>query len=179
MKKQITISVFTENHSGLLSRVTAVFTRRKINIDSLIASESEVEDIYRFTIVVEIEEVQVKKIVKQLEKQVEVLKAFYHLNEEVVHQELALYKVPTKVLASGGQVEEIVRNHNARLLAVEAEFVVLEKTGHKEDIDALFTELLPFGILEFARSGRVAITKSMKELKDYLVELEEQNKQTS
>lgn len=179
MKKQITISVFTENHSGLLSRVTAVFTRRKINIDSLIASESEVEGIYRFTIVVEIQEEQVKKIVKQLEKQVEVLKAFYHLNEEVVYQEIALYKVPTQVLASGGQAEEIVRNHNARVLAVEAEYVVIEKTGHKAETEALFTELLPFGILEFARSGRVAITKPMKQLKEYLVDLEQMNKVTT
>lgn len=175
MKKQVTISAFTENRSGLLSRVTTVFTRRKINIDSLIASESEVEGIYRFTIVVEITEDLVKKIVKQLEKQVEVLKAFYHVNEQVVHQEIALYKVPTKVLASGGQAEKIIRNHNARLLTVEDDFIVIEKTGHKEETDALFSELKPFGILEFARSGRVAITKPMKQLKEYLGELAEAN----
>jgi acetolactate synthase I/III small subunit len=172
MKKQVTISVFTENHSGLLSRVTAVFTRRKINIDSLIASESEVPGIYRFTIVVILSEESVQKVVKQLEKQVEVFKAFYHWNEEIVHQEMALYKVPTKVLASGGRAEEIIRNHHARLLSVEDEFIVIEKTGHKEATDALFKELEPFGILEFARSGRVAITKPMKELREYLAEME-------
>lgn len=175
MKKQVTISVFTENHIGLLSRVTVVFTRRKINIDSLIASESEVRGIYRFTVVVNVTEDQVQKIVKQLEKQVEVLKAFYHVNEQVVHQEIALYKVPTKVLASGGKAESIIRKYNARLLTVEDDFIVIEKTGHKEDTEALFSELEPFGILEFARSGRVAITKPMKQLKEYLGELENGN----
>lgn len=172
MSQTLTISVFTENKAGLLQRVTTVFTRRKINIDSLTVSESEIPNIYRYTIVVEEEEERIRKVVQQLEKQVEVHKAFYHVEVDVVHQEIALYKIPTALLAHGGKAERLVRKHHARVLAVERDFTVIEKTGHQEETQALFNELEPLGILEFVRSGRIAITKPMKELKDYLKELE-------
>ena len=171
MKKNYTLSVFTDNRAGLLNRITIAFTRRKINIESLIASESEVEGIYRYTIVINETEEAVAKVTKQLEKQVEVYKAFYHADEEVVSQEIALYKVATDILTTGGKAEKLIRHHNARLLSVERDFAVIEKTGYKEDTEKLFEDLEPFGILEFARSGRVAISKPMKELRSYLEEL--------
>jgi len=114
----------------------------------------------------------VKKVVLQLEKQVEVVKAVYHKDSEVVYQEIALYKVPTEVLLSGGEAEKIVRAHHARVLSVEPAFTVIEKTGHKEETQALFDQLEPYGMLEFVRSGRVAITKPMKTLKSIVEELE-------
>ncbi len=172
MKKEFNISIFTENHAGLLNRVTIVFTRRKININSIAASESEIEGIYRYTIVVNETEELVKKVVGQLEKQVDVHKAFYHTNEDMIYQEIALYKIPTSALSIGGAAETIVRKHHARIVAVEQAFTILEMTGHKEDTQALFEELKPYNILEFVRSGRVAISKPMKELKDYLKEVE-------
>ena len=172
MSKTLTVSVFTENKAGLLQRVTTVFTRRKINIDSLTVSESEIPGVYRYTIVVECSEEQVVKVVKQLEKQVEVYKAFFHKVDNIVYQELALYKIPTSVLAHGGDAEKLVRAHHARVLAVARDYTVIEKTGHKEETQALFDDLAPYGILEFVRSGRIAISKPMKELKDYLKELE-------
>lgn len=172
MKVQYTISVFTEDQIGLLNRVSIIFTRRHINIESIAASESEIKGIHRYTIVITEEEALVIKVVKQLEKQVDVVGAFYHSNKEVVFQEIALYKIPTTALIAGGKAEGIVRNHNARFLAVEPEFSIIEKTGHKEETQVLFDELEPYGILEFVRSGRVAITKPMKQLKEYLQELE-------
>ena len=172
MSKQFTISVFTEDQIGLLNRVSIIFTRRHINIESIAASESEIKGIHRYTIVICEEEELVIKVVKQLEKQVDVVKAFYHVNDELVYQEIALYKIPTGNLTDGGKTESIVRSHNARLLSVEPAFAVIEKTGHKEETQALFNELEPYGILEFVRSGRVAISKPMKELKEYLQELE-------
>lgn len=177
MKKRYTISIFTEDIVGLLNRVTIIFTRRKINIESIAASESEVENIHRYTIVITEEEDLVKKVVLQLEKQVEIIRAFYHLDEEIVYQEIALYKVPTAVLAAGKEAEKIVRAHYARVLSVESNFTVLEKTGHKEETQALFNELEPFGILEFVRSGRIAITKPMRTLTSIMDEMENQNKQ--
>jgi acetolactate synthase I/III small subunit len=170
--KQYTISVFTEDQIGLLNRVSIIFTRRHINIESITASESEVKGIHRYTIVITETEELVVKVVKQLEKQVDVVGAFYHDNSELVFQEIALYKVPTNILVAGGQAEQIVRAHNARFLSVESEFAIIEKTGHKEETQKLFEELEPYGILEFVRSGRVAITKPMKQLKEYLKELE-------
>jgi acetolactate synthase-1/3 small subunit len=172
-KKRFTISVFTEDVVGILNRVSIIFTRRKINVESITASESEIEGIHRYTIVVSETEDKIKKVVGQLEKQVEIVKAVFHSEEEIVYQEIALYKVKTEVLASGGQAEKIVRFHNARVLSVETEFTVLEKTGHKEETQQLFDELEPFGILEFVRSGRVAITKPMRTLSSIVNDLEE------
>jgi len=172
MKKRYTISVFTEDMVGLLNRVTIVFTRRKINIESIAASDSEVQNIHRYTIVINETEDLVKKVTLQLEKQVEVIKAVYHLDEEIIYQEIALFKVPTNILMQGGEAEHIVRSHHARVLSVESEFTVIEKTGHKEETQHLFDELAPFGILEFLRSGRVAITKPMRTLTSIVNELE-------
>ena len=176
MKNQFTISVFTENQIGLLNRVSIIFTRRHINIESITASESEVKGIHRYTIVISEELGLVKKVVKQLEKQIDVVKAFYHSNSEVVFQEIALYKLSgtaTKDLS----IEKIIRKHHARILALEPEFTILEKTGYKQETKELFDELEPYGILEFVRSGRVAITKPMKKFNTYLHEVEMAAKQ--
>ena len=172
MKKQYTISIFTENNIGLLNRVTIIFTRRHLNIESITASESEVKDVHRYTIVLKATKDQVDKVVGQIEKLIEVLKAFVHEEEEVVHQEIALYKLSTTTLADT-HVERIVRENNARILTVTPEYLVIEKTGHKEDTQLLFEKLEKYGVLEFARSGRVAVTKPMKALTTYLKEIEE------
>lgn len=172
-KKRFTISVFTEDVVGILNRVSIIFTRRKINIESIAASESEIKGIHRYTIVISETEDQIKKVIGQLEKQVEVVKAVYHPESEIVYQEIALYKVRTEVLASGGKAEKIVRSHNARVLSVETEFTVLERTGHKDETQQLFDDLKPYGILEFVRSGRVAITKPMRTLSSIVNKLEE------
>ncbi len=172
MKREFTISVFTEDRIGLLNRVSIIFTRRHINIESITASESEVPNVHRYTIVICEHQDLVEKVVKQLNKQVEILRSFLHVNDEVVYQELALYKVPTHVLAEGGEAETVVRNHNARVLSVAPEYTIIEKTGHKEETQQLFEVLEPYGILEFVRSGRVAISKPMKEFKEYLSEIE-------
>lgn len=172
MKKKFTLSVFTEDNIGLLNRVTIIFTRRKINIESIAASESEIKGIHRYTIVINEEEKLVKKVVLQLEKQVEVFKAFYHREDEIVYQEIALYKLSTEALVAGGEAERIIRAHHARVLSVEKDFAIIEKTGHKMETTLLFNELKPYGILEFVRSGRTAISKPMKTLESYLLELE-------
>ena len=130
MKKQYTISVFTEDQIGLLNRVSIIFTRRHINIESIAASESEIKGIHRYTIVINETEELVIKVVKQLDKQVDVVGAFYHSNDNLVYQEIALYKVATNVLAAGGNAEKIVRKHNARFLTMEPAFTIIEKTGH-------------------------------------------------
>ncbi len=170
--KEFTISVFTEHKAGLLNRVVSVFTRRYINIESLNSSESSKPDIYRFTIVVTIPETEVRKIVAQLEKQVDVIKAFYYRHEEIIYQELALYKIPTFVFASGEKIERLIRSHNARILSIEPEYIVVEKTGHSEETQALLRDLEQVGIYEFVRSGRVAVPKAMEPLKEHLAAVE-------
>ncbi|MCB0275250.1 MAG: acetolactate synthase small subunit [Calditrichaeota bacterium] len=172
MKQPFTISVFTENHIGLLNRITIIFTRRHINIESITASESEVEGIHRFTIAVVENRELVEKVVKQIEKQVEVLKAFFNTEEEIFYQEIALYKIPTNALGNGVSMESLVREHRARVLSMEEEFVIIEKTGHKEETQALLEELRPLGVLEFVRSGRVAIRRPMHKITDAMLALE-------
>ena len=116
----------------------------------------------------------VEKLVAQLEKQVDVLKAFYYADIEIVYQEIALYKVPTHVFTNSEKVEHLIRRHNARILVVEPEFIVIEKTGHEYETEALLKDLEEIGIYEFVRSGRVAIVKPMERLNKYLKSLEEE-----
>ncbi len=175
MEKTYNISIFTENTIGMLSRLSLIFTRRHVNIESISASPSEIEGVHRYTIVVNVTVDQVQKLVGQIEKQIEVLKAFFHLDEEVVYQEIALYKIPTSMLSKEGGTEKIFREHNARIITIETEFTIIEKTGHSLDIKNLFDALKPFNLLEFVSSGRVAISKPMKTLEAHLEELKTVN----
>ncbi len=163
-KNTYTISAFSENHIGLLNRITIIFTRRLVNIESLTVSGSALPGIHKFTIVVNDTLDKVEQVVSQIEKLVEVLKAFYHTEEEVIHQEIALYKVPTTAMLEGNKVEEIIRLHHARIIEVRPEYTVIELTGHKEETQALFDELNNYGLLQFTRSGRIAVTRSSKEI---------------
>lgn len=171
LEKTFMVSIFTENTIGMLNRITIIFTRRHLNIDSITASETEVKNVHRYTIVLRTTKEQIDKVLGQIEKLVEVLKAFAHEDKDVVHQEIALYKIKTSNL-SNADVEQVIRENYAKVLSVDSQFIVIEKTGHKSETQALFNKLKPFGVLEFARSGRVAVTKPMKELSTYLKELE-------
>ena len=171
LERPFTVSIFTENTIGMLNRITIIFTRRHLNIDSITASETEVKDVHRYTIVLRTSREKIEKVVGQIEKLIDVLKAFVHEDDEVVHQEIALYKIKTTQLKSIN-VEQVVRENSAKILTVDPDFIVIEKTGYKQETQALLDKLKPFGILEFARSGRVAVSKSMKELSTYLKELE-------
>ena len=164
LERPFTVSIFTENTIGMLNRITIIFTRRHLNIDSITASETEVKDVHRYTIVLRTSR-------EKIDKLIDVLKAFVHEDDEVVHQEIALYKIKTTELKSIN-VEQVVRENSAKILTVDPDFIVIEKTGYKAETQALLDKLKPFGILEFARSGRVAVSKSMNELSTYLKELE-------
>ena len=170
--QEFTITVFTEHQTGLLARVTAIFTRRHINIESLTVSQSSIPGIHRFTIVVNTTKSMVEKLVAQLEKQVDVVKAFYYEPEEIVYQEIALYKVPTQAFHNGTSLEALIRKFNARILEIEPHYIVIEKTGHQEETEALLHELQKTGVYEFVRSGRVAIVKPMERLNTYLRSIE-------
>lgn len=173
MKQEFTITVYTENHIGLLVRIATIFSRRKINIESLNTSPSEAEGIHRFTIVIEETEEVVRKLARQIEKQVEVLKAYYNTNEEIVWQELALYKVPTDEIAEKVKVERLLREHGARAVVIRKDYTIFETVGHREETDKLVKVLEPYGLIEFVRSARVAIIKSSKGFHEKLKEFEQ------
>lgn len=172
MKQEFTISLFSEDHIGILNQITIILTRRQINIESITASESAVKGVQLLTLVIKTTPEMVSKVARQMEKLVEVLKVFVHSSDEIIYQEIALLKVSTKGLLSGNVIYNVVKTHNARILEVNPEYIVLEKTGHKTEINELFNHLEPYGVLQFARSGRVAITKQVKELNSYLMEMD-------
>ena len=172
-KQEYTITVYTENQVGLLNRIAIIFSRRKINIESLNTSPSEIEAIHRFTIVInEFEEVVIK-VCRQIEKQVEVLKAYYNTNDEIIWQELALYKVPLDVIAKGAQVERLLNQHGAKAVLIRHDYVVFEVTGHREETDTFMKVLEPYGLIEFVRSARVAIIKASEGFHKKLIKFEQ------
>src|SRR5881628_423017 len=172
-KKEFTITVYTENQIGLLNRIAIIFSRRKINIESLNTSPSEVDSVHRFTIIINETEDVVRKLVRQIEKQVEVLKAYFNKGDEIVWQELALYKVPTNEIAEKVQVERLLRKYGARAVAIRNDYTVFETTGHREETDALLAVLEPYGLIEFVRSARIAIIKESTGFHEKLKEFEE------
>ena len=173
MKQEFTITVYTENQVGLLNRIAIIFTRRKINIDSLNTSPTEVESVHRFTIVINETEDVVRKLCRQIEKQVEVLKAYYNTNEELVWQEMALYKVPTNIIAEKVKVERLLREKGASVVVIRKDYTVFATSGHREEIEGLTKTLEPFGLIEFVRSARIAIIKDSKGFHEKLKEFEE------
>jgi len=172
VKQEYTITVYTENQIGLLNRIAIIFSRRKINIESLNTSPSEVDSVHRFTIVINETEDVVRKLCRQIEKQVEVLKAYYNTQEEIVWQELALYKVPTDIIAEEVKVERLLREHGAKAVVIRKDYTVFEVAGHREETDNLIKVLEPYGLIEFVRSARVAIIKASDGFHEKLKEFE-------
>lgn len=174
-KQEFIITVYTENQVGLLNRIAIIFSRRKLNIESFNSSPSEIDGIHRFTIlIVETEEV-VRKLARQIEKQVEVLKVYYNSGDEIVWQELALYKVPTDEIAEKVKVERLLREFGARAVVIRKDYTVFETTGHREETEGLLKVLEPYGLIEFVRSARVAIIKESSGFHEKLKEFEALN----
>jgi len=159
-----TITVFSENTVGLLGQITIIFTRRGLNIETLSVSPSAIKGIHKFTITVFTTHDMVVKVVQQIDKRVDILKSYYNVDSELVSQEIALYKVATDKLLALGSIEELIRNHHIHILEMNEACVVFEKTGHYDETQQLFKELSEtVGVLQFIRSGRVAITRSKVE----------------
>jgi acetolactate synthase I/III small subunit len=173
MKQAYTITVYTENQIGLLNRIAIIFSRRKINIESLNVSPSEIEGIHRFTLVVNETVDVVVKVARQIEKQVEVLKVYYNTEDEIIYQELALYKVPTEQITTKVKVERLLRQYGARAVVIRKDYTIFETTGHREETEKLVEVLEPFGLIEFVRSARVAIIKASAGFHEKLKEFEQ------
>ncbi len=177
-KTLYTVTIFSENTVGLLNQITIIFTRRRLNIETLSVSPSAIEGVHKFTITTFSDKEIIEKVVKQIDKRVDIIKAYFNTNDDLVYQEIALYKISTKKMLAMGSMEDIIRRYNARILDMTEIWTVLEKTGHYEETQALFRELSEkIGVLQFIRSGRVAITKSkVEKLSDMLASMEEKLK---
>ena len=167
--KSFTISIYTENNIGLLNRISAIFQRRHINIESLTTSQSEIEGVNRFVIVVNISEAQAKKIIGQFQKQIEVIRAYYHTEDETIYQESGMFKIKSDLLFEEPQIQNIIKESNSRIVTVNKEFFVLEKSGRRNEIESLRRDLNVFGIMQFVRSGRIAVTKEEMKVTEMLL----------
>ena len=166
--KKYTISVYSENNVGLLNRISAIFLKRHINLDSFSSSESEIKDVYRFVIVVKVDTNKINNLVKQIEKQVDVIKAFYHTDEETIFQESALYKVKSNSLFEERKIQNIIKQSQASIVTVSPKFFVIELTGFREETEKLYNDLKPLGLLQFVRSGRISVTKEKMGISEIL-----------
>ncbi len=171
-KQEFTITLYTENSVGLIGRISGIFSRRKINIESLNTSPSEVEGIHRFTILINETEEVVRKLCRQLEKQIDILKAYFNTDDEIVWQEQALYKVPTSVVAEKVYVERLLRQYGASTVVIREDYIVFETAGHREEIDRLTDELNKYGLIEFVRGARIAIIKKSEGFHKKLLEFD-------
>ena len=175
MVKTFTISIYSENNVGLLNRISAIFLKRHINIESLTTSQSEINDVFRFIIIVKLQEEGVKKLIHQIEKQVDVIRAFYHTDEETIFQESALYKVKSSALFEERHIQNIIKESHANIVTVSPEYFVIEKTGFRNETDRLYQDLAPFGLLQFVRSGRISVTKSKMGISEILKKFKSDN----
>ncbi len=172
-KQLFTISVFSENSVGVLNQVTIIFTRRNINIESISTGTTSIPGIHKITITANSTRHAMEKVVKQIEKRIDIIKAYLHTDDEIVYQEVALYKVATPALLHEQRLEAIIRRHNARILEITPEYTVLEKTGHFSETEALLEELRHYDLRQFVRSGRAFVTKHPVEFVSYYLEQQE------
>lgn len=169
-KRLYTLLIYTENLAGVLSQVTSVFTRRQVNIESINASASSIEGIHKYTITAWIEEEEISKITKQIEKKVDVIKADYYLDNQLFIHEIGLYKISTPVLLENPEVSRAIRRADARMMEVNPTYSTVLLAGLTDDLVGLFHTLNAFGcLLQYTRSGRIAVTRSFDEpVSDFL-----------
>ena len=174
-KKLYTLIVHSENIAGLLNQITAVFTRRQINIESLNVSASSIAGIHKYTITAWTTEDEIEKVNKQIEKKIDVIKSNYFTDTDIYQREIALYKLSTPEFVQNPEASKVIRNHDAHIVEVNPTFLTVEKTGADNEITKLYEELSGMGcMLQFVRSGRIAITTSCFErVNEYLCMREE------
>jgi acetolactate synthase-1/3 small subunit len=176
-KKLYTLLVYSENIAGILNQVTAVFTRRQVNIESLNVSASSIEGVHKYTITAWSDEDQIVKITKQIEKKVDVIKANYFTDEQLFIRETGLYKLATDIVLQNPKISKTIRHHDAKITEVNPTYIIVMKSGRTDDIISLYHALDEFGcVLQYTSSGRIAVTSGMQEqVSEFLEEREKQH----
>ncbi len=177
-EKFYTMLIYSENFAGILNQITAVFTRRQVNIESLNVCASSTPGVHKYTITCNCTEEMAKMLTKQIEKKIDVLQAHYFTDEDIFIMEACLLKVSTPIMLANPHVSYIIRQHDAHMVEVNPTYSIIEKKGMTEDILDLYRELNALGaVLQFVRSGRIAVTRSTTERLDrYLEEREKTRK---
>ena len=177
-KKLYTLLVYSENVAGILNQVTAVFTRRQVNIESLNVSASSIPGVHKYTITAwSSDEDQIIKIVRQIEKKIDVVKANYFTDEQLFIRESGLYKLATPMVLDNPEISRTIRRYDAHIIEVNPTYTIVMKHGITEDIISLYRALDKFGcVLQYTRSGRIAVTRGTQEqVSEFLEQRETQN----
>lgn len=169
-KTWYTLIIVSENLAGVLNQITNVFTRRQLNIESLNVSPSGFPGLHRYTVTCRSEETEMKKLVKQIEKKIDVVLARFYKEDEIYVMEQALYKISTARLVENHEISKAIRQHDAKIVEVNSAFSIVSIEGLPNDIVALRNKLRDAGgMLQFVSSGIVAVTRSAREeLNDFL-----------
>lgn len=163
-KNLYTLLVYSENVAGILNQITAVFTRRQVNIESLNVSASSIPGVHKYTITAWSDEDQIIKITRQIEKKIDVVKANYFTDEQLFIRESGLYKLSTDIVLNNPEISRTIRRFDAHIIEVNPTYTIVMKHGITEDIISLFRALDTFGcVLQYTRSGRIAVTRGMQE----------------
>ncbi len=165
-----TLIIYSENFAGILNQITAVFTRRQVNIESLNVCASSTPGVHKYTITCYCKQEMAEMLVKQIEKKIDILQANLFADDEIFILETSLLKLSTPMVLANQEISRIVRRHDARIVEVNPTYTIVEKTGITEDVIDNFNQLNELGcVLQFVRSGRIAITKScIERLDQYL-----------
>lgn len=174
-KTLYTIIVHSENIAGILNQITAVFTRRQINIESLNVSASSIKGVHKYTITCWTTPDVIDKVVTQIEKKIDVIQAHYFTDKEIFQREVAMYKVSTPEFQSNPEASKVVRRYSAHIVEMNPTFSIVEMVGMSDDITSLYQELKQLNcVLQFVRSGRIAVSTSCFErVNEYLAHREE------
>ena len=174
-KTLYTIIVHSENIAGILNQITAVFTRRQINIESLNVSASSIKGVHKYTITCWTTPDVIDKVVTQIEKKIDVIQAHYFTDKEIFQREVAMYKVATPEFQANPEASKVIRRYSAHIVEVNPTFSIVEMVGMSDDITSLYQELKQLNcVLHFVRSGRIAVSTSCFErVNEYLAHREE------
>jgi acetolactate synthase-1/3 small subunit len=160
-----TLSVLVENRPGVLTRVAGLFARRAFNIHSLAVGPTEHPDVSRITVVVDVEDLPLEQVTKQLNKLVSVIKIVELEQPASVQRELLLVKVRAD-LQTRSHVLEAVQLFRAKVVDVAPDAVTIEVTGNSDKLEAFLKVLEPFGIRELVQSGTIAIGRGSRSITD-------------
>ncbi len=176
-KKLYTLLVYSENIAGILNQITAVFTRRQVNIESLNVSASSIEGVHKYTITAWSDEDQIIKITRQIEKKIDVVKANYFTDDQLFIRETGLYKLSTNKVLENPNISRTIRRFEASITEVNPTYIIVMKNGKTEDILSLYNALNAFDcVLQYTRSGRIAVTRAKQEqVSEFLEEREKQH----
>ena len=159
------LSLLVEDKPGLLTRVAGLFARRGFNIESLAVGKTEIPGLSRITVVVDVEDLPLEQVTKQLNKLINVLKIVELEPEQSVQREHMLIKVRVDN-STRSQILEATTLFRARVVDVVTDALVIEVTGDSAKVRALLKVLEPYGIREIAQSGLLAIGRESKSISD-------------